>query len=114
LVFVYGTLKRGCGNHGVMVRAGGKLLGPGEVDGYACVDTPWYPYAVPRAGATIAGEVYAVANLGPLDRLEGYPSHYDRALADTRFGQAWIYFCDPAGVADHIAAYGFTKEWSQS
>ena len=112
-VFVYGTLKRGMGNHRVMQEAKGRLLGSGSVYGYACINTPWFPYAYKKEGARIIGEIYAIPkeNIADLDVLEGYPHFYNRAVTDTSFGPAWIYFLDHPDQ-HHITTYGLVEEWT--
>ncbi|EGV18236.1 gamma-glutamylcyclotransferase family protein [Thiocapsa marina] len=91
-VFVYGTLLRGEVNH--------HLLAPAEYLGAhrtaACFSLYLlraYPGAVRGGGTAIHGEVYGVdrAGLRRLDRLEDYPTLYDRQLLATPYGRAWIY-----------------------
>jgi len=80
LVFTYGTLKRGFGNH--------RLL---EGARFISLAMTWLPFHVVDVGFPIAfkrgpkrkpviGEVYEVtdAQLARLDRLEGVPTHYQR------------------------------------
>ena len=79
LVFVYGTLRAGFANHGLL--AGAHALGRARtVASYAlCVDR--YPYlAESPARSRIVGEVYGVtpAMLATLDRLEDHPRWYRR------------------------------------
>jgi gamma-glutamylaminecyclotransferase len=74
LVFVYGTLKRGFGNHGLLsgqVFEGEAETGPGfelyALDGYPGM------VAAPGAAGRVTGEVWSVdaACLAQLDELEG-------------------------------------------
>lgn len=74
LLFVYGTLKRGCCNHGQL--AGQEFIGEARTaPGYRLYDLGGYPglvaHAADRAGVT--GEVWAVdaAALRRLDDFEG-------------------------------------------
>ena len=86
-VFVYGTLKKGHYNH--------YLLGASTYLGKASTVAPHimigesytFPYVLGKAsqfpgkqGHLIQGEVYEVEDhvLVQLDRLEGYPKHYDK------------------------------------
>ena len=104
-IFVYGTLKRGHGNHrqledatfqGEAVTVDPFAL---HVDGLPMVDrcNPVSP---------IHGEFYLVddATLADLDRLEGHPRYYQRhltriILADRTITAAWMYFGNfPSGV----------------
>jgi gamma-glutamylcyclotransferase (GGCT)/AIG2-like uncharacterized protein YtfP len=98
LVFVYGTLKRGHGNHHWLLDA--PFLGEAVLPDVVLHDLGPFPMAVPGEGV-VRGEVYRVdaAGLARLDRLEGYPRLYDRRplpLADGR--QAWVYLGRPHQV----------------
>ena len=73
-IFVYGTLKRGGGNHALL--AGQKFLGPGRTaPGYTLYLLGDYPGMVHLANdqAGVTGELWAVnaACLKQLDALEG-------------------------------------------
>jgi gamma-glutamylcyclotransferase (GGCT)/AIG2-like uncharacterized protein YtfP len=103
LVFVYGTLKRGHGNHHWLLDA--PFLGEAVLPDVVLHDLGPFPMAVPGEGI-VRGEVYRVdaAGLARLDRLEGYPRLYDRRplpLADGR--QAWVYLGRPHQVR-HVSA----------
>ena len=98
LVFVYGTLKRGHGNHHWL--AGAPFMGEAELPQVVLFDLGPFPMAVPGNGRVI-GELYRIdaAALARLDRLEGYPRLYDRRplpLADGR--SAWVYLGRPHQV----------------
>lgn len=110
-VFVYGTLKRGYSNHAVMTDAGGVFRGETVIQDYSCINTPWFPYAVPEKGSFLEGEVYEVEDLEILDHLEGYPHLYNRQITQSRFGDVWIYFCEKDEINDYIKEYGCTKRW---
>lgn len=74
LLFVYGTLKRGCQNHHHM--AGQEFVGAARtVPGYHLCDLGGYPAIVARAGHPdgVIGEVWAVDTEGlkRLDQFEG-------------------------------------------
>ena len=91
-VFVYGSLKRGFCNHGLLRRAAylGEHATPAR---YTMYDLGPYP-AVSIGGRTpISGEVFAVDKLTlvTLDKLEEYPRVYDRIRIATPFGSAWMY-----------------------
>ncbi len=100
LVFVYGSLMRGFGNH--------PLIEAGTFEGEACTAAATYrmhdlgafpgvrpaPGTPGRSGERIRGEVYSVDDdgLAALDRLEGHPTFYRRQrvqLADGR--EVWMY-----------------------
>ena len=74
LLFVYGTLKRGCSNHAFL--DGQSFVGAAETaPGYALYELDGYPGMVSAAGdpAGVSGEVWSVddACLARLDELEG-------------------------------------------
>jgi len=101
LVFVYGTLRRGCPNH-ALLEGRAQSLGPGRTKlPYALyVDADGIPYVKedePRH--PIAGELYLVgdAALADLDALEEHPDDYERrevpVILDDGTGRvAWLYF----------------------
>lgn len=108
-VFVYGTLKRGHSNYGLL--AGSELLGRCNLHGdYIMLDLTYYPGCVRTSGVSghsrrnICGEVYAVdeTTLYSLDLLEGHPNYYKRSKIITPFGNAWMYFL-PVGSLDTYA-----------
>lgn len=76
-VFVYGTLLKGCCNHGLL--EGSFFLGEAEVKGLAVYDLGAYPGARFEKGSTVLGEVYEVdaETLRRLNILEGKGSLYD-------------------------------------
>ena len=82
LVFVYGTLKRGFGNHRVMVAAGGEYLGAATRQFAKLVHLGGFPGLVETNNPDdiVYGEVYKVERLGPLDMLEGYRSSADDGM----------------------------------
>ncbi len=97
-MFVYGTLKRGEGNHPWL--AGAPWRGEASLEGVALHDLGPFPMAVAGEGVC-HGEVYAVAaaTLARLDALEGHPRLYERQwhpLADGRW--AWVYLGRPRQV----------------
>lgn len=112
LVAVYGSLRRGMGNHRVLERNDAQLLSTERITGFEMFSLGAYPFI--RSGeGEITVEVYAVPITGmrDLDALEGYPSFYDRKLVQTTKGQAWIYFIDdrdgrvPVPDGDWVAFY---------
>lgn len=74
LIFVYGTLKRGCSNHAFL--AGQAFLGEARtVPGFRLFDLDGFPGMVPRADDRdgVSGEIWSVDPecLARLDILEG-------------------------------------------
>lgn len=91
-IFVYGSLRRGGYNHGLLRRA--RFLGyERTAREYTMVDLGRYPGVLSGGGTAVLGEVYAVsaATISRLDRLEDYPRSYDRRRIPTRSGDAWLY-----------------------
>jgi gamma-glutamylcyclotransferase (GGCT)/AIG2-like uncharacterized protein YtfP len=96
LVAVYGTLKKGFGNHYLI--EGQKFLGIGETPpDYAMLSFGSYPGAI-DGDERIQVEVYEVENkaLQRMDNLEGHPSFYRRNLTpiimdNGDIKEAWMY-----------------------
>jgi gamma-glutamylcyclotransferase (GGCT)/AIG2-like uncharacterized protein YtfP len=97
LLAVYGTLKRGCGNHALIANA--QYIGSDKLQEISLYDIGPYPGARLEASAGIEIEVYAVtpSQLARLDLLEEYDpadpsgSLYTRESLETRFGSTWVY-----------------------
>lgn len=113
-VFVYGTLKRGNGNHRLLEDS--VFVEEATVKGYGLTPGGGFPYAIPCENLTARGEVYAVeeATMARLDGLEGFPYHYTRDYVDVtlRCGmvvQAWLYV---SASPDHQRHRGtLVEEW---
>jgi gamma-glutamylcyclotransferase (GGCT)/AIG2-like uncharacterized protein YtfP len=104
LIFVYGTLRKGHGNHHLLKDAHWYGVGRTE-EQYALYLVSGYPYVNGKESRyPIIGELYGVddATLATLDRLEGHPRYYERReVAVTVDGErysAWMYFHDPPGI----------------
>jgi gamma-glutamylcyclotransferase (GGCT)/AIG2-like uncharacterized protein YtfP len=94
VVFVYGTLKRGCSNHHWL--AGAEYRGEAQLPGLALHNLGPFPMAVASSSATapLCGELYAVSasQLALLDQLEGVPRLYRREQRQLASGAAvWVY-----------------------
>jgi len=100
LVFVYGSLKKGFGNHSVL---GSSRLVSESVTVDAAYDMGSfraYPACVKNGENVIHGEVYAVNRntMRNLDRLESNGVFYNREQVDVRLlnenktVKAWVYF----------------------
>jgi gamma-glutamylaminecyclotransferase len=107
VVFVYGTLKRGCPNHFFLDQA--RLLGVARtVERYALYEDEYPRLYKGEQVSRIQGEVYEIdeETLARLDRLEDHPHSYRREEALVELGpgrtlSAWIYF-SPSGRGRHI------------
>lgn len=92
-VFVYGTLKRGFGNHEYLLSKS-KFLGEHVTDpAYTMVSCGGFPGVIESGSTPITGEVFEVTEeeLLDCDRLEGHPNWYRRKLIPTPYGEAWVY-----------------------
>lgn len=105
-LFVYGTLKRGCRNHGAM--RGAEFVEDALTEtGYLLVNCGAYPGLVRapngQAGMAIRGELYRVNErlLADLDRFENVPVEYVREtirLGDGSEAEAYFYMLPAAGL----------------
>jgi gamma-glutamylaminecyclotransferase len=105
-LFVYGTLKRGCRNHGVM-RGAEFVDEVATQPAYLMVNCGSYPGLVKAAndqtGMSIRGELYRVDEemLVVLDRFEDVPAEFVRGtiwLEDGSEAQAYFYILSTAGL----------------
>lgn len=97
LVAVYGSLRKGLHNHALLHNADFK--GTAVANGFKMFSMGSFPFITHQDATeqdTIQIEVYAVTpeEMRNLDRLEGFPSFYNRELIDTPYGKAWIYYID--------------------
>lgn len=96
-VFVYGTLKRGFENNGVMT--GATYMGPATVPGYELHALVLYPVMVPSAEAArvVHGEVWRVSSkiLKRIDNFEGVNAglfvRYPVNLQNGESADAYVY-----------------------
>lgn len=115
-VFVYGTLKKGFGNHRLLSRS--RFLGEAVTKELYALYVSGIPFVIrDEQVSPIHGEVYLVNQvvLEDLDNLEGHPSWYKReqvfvCLQDDKckksYIYAWIYFFpEPAGQVQADGIY---------
>ena len=108
-VFVYGSLKKGFANHGILSNA--KFIGKYVTEpSYTMYDLGAYPSITLDGDTSIHGEVYEVDDLYRLDVLEGCPDYYQRIEIKTKYGLAWVYYYEPK-FAHGVIASG---EWHVS
>lgn len=105
-VFVYGTLKRGWGNHRILEVPDAVFMGNAMTKEkyFNMVSLKNFP-AVTRGGdCSIIGELYRVKKpvLDQMDVLEGHPSFYERSIIPVYLEHntntehyAWCYFMPP-------------------
>ncbi len=93
LVFVYGTLKGGHGNHHYLGKS--KFTGIDRTRRLYLMDTVGFPTITRHPeGYPVEGEVYEVSKptLDRLDFLEGNGQMYQRVLTELKSGRtAWVY-----------------------
>ena len=112
-VLVYGSLRKGLGNdiHGFARATGtsveflGHAVVEGEMHSYGGFPYVWFPE---ECSAEVVGEVYHLNDpeghlAASLDRLEGYPSFYNRKEVDTPYGKSWVYFFNEKDVHAPVA-----------
>jgi len=105
LVAVYGSLRKGLGNHRVL--GDSECVGKGLVTGFGMYSLGGYPALTTLAERTdVVVEVYEADEdtMVRLDRLEGYPTFYDRKKVAVHldageagveaYTTAWIYYID--------------------
>ena len=102
LVFVYGTLRSGFGNHSLL--SSSKFLGKGKTRKKYALYQVGIPFLVENEShKQIVGELYSVSSrvLLGLDMLEGHPKWYQRKkstiIVNGKNYRAWIYFNKPQG-----------------
>lgn len=116
---VYGTLRPKCGNDWLW-KDMAVCIGSTTVDGYRLVTNGSFPYAIPAEGQQIVVDLiapsveHAAVLRTRLDRLEGYPDHYDRVLVQVTFDDAqinvWLYTPnDPYYIEDAVPVPG--NDW---
>lgn len=98
LVFVYGTLKRGYGNHRILKNS--FFHGVYQTEPNFSLYDGVFPYAFDKGGEEIRGELYDVDDetLHRLDMLEGVPYHYNRI-------KTWVSFIAGGGDDHSYEAY---------
>lgn len=101
LVAVYGSLRKGMGNHPLLDNNDSVHLSTERISGFEMYQYggSYFPF-IRHGDGEITVEVYAVDSgvLRRLDMLEGYTQDgngfYNRELVQTSKGQAYIYFID--------------------
>tara|TARA_R110000744_G_scaffold3989_2_gene14700 strand:+ start:539 stop:1018 length:480 start_codon:yes stop_codon:yes gene_type:complete len=116
-VFVYGSLKHGEGNSGILSTC--DLVAETQTLSQWVLGDIGFPYAFPSTITPpehkdllfpVKGEVYAVTGedkyrvFTNLDGLEGYPSHYNRTVIRTVSGHyAWMYIQEDWDCTEYCA-----------
>lgn len=98
-IFVYGTLRRLCGNFANYLKDAVFVGTERTLERFTMYDLGGCPAVVSGGDIGVLGEVYDVTGpaLAAIDSLEGYPDLYDRKLTKLADGSdAWIYFLKEA------------------
>jgi len=93
-VLVYGSLREGFGNHRLLEHPDVEKGSRGMIKGFAMYSFGMYPMCSVSPDDTIFVENYLVPEevFIFLDRLEGYPSFYNRKQVEYKDMLSWIYF----------------------
>lgn len=115
-VFVYGSLRKGHGNHAVLDHDSVSFDCNAEINGFAMYSLGAFPGCVAvNSNQPVYGEVYTVDDDNvwqALDALEGHPSFYERHVVTTRKGDdVWIYLLDHATVKGREEVKG--GDWNE-
>jgi len=98
-VAVYGSLKRG-GRINSALNDGTYLGNFKTHPEFTMVNLGAFPGVLHEGKTSIHTEVYEIPEetLRTLDRIEGYPSMYDRENIETPYGDAWMYIYNTTRV----------------
>ena len=124
-VFVYGTLKSGGGLRGLdTISPESMIVGRAKTTypDFEMLDLGAFPGVI-DGEKYIQGEVWEVDEntFDVLDRIEGYPTFYNRKLIPTTQGKAWMYYlkdhenysdCAKSTESDSIETVSETLIWS--
>lgn len=106
LVFVYGSLKKGFGNHRLLAES--QMVDNHVTEPkFSMYSLGAFPCVVPRGDTAIHGELYAVDDetLRRLDALEGVPNFYQRHTINTMYGDAIMYVINKGREAEDRKIY---------
>jgi gamma-glutamylaminecyclotransferase len=122
LIFVYGTLKRGHGNHEVILKNSQFVSCATSVGRYTMADGP-FPIlfdADDEDGFPVRGEVFEVSDmtLAKCDSLEGHPDWYCRhlrpfVLDDGSQVKAWVYIMRGCASTDLVEPVSGVLSWAR-
>lgn len=119
-VAVYGTLKRGYGNHRLL--ADSEFIGKAKTEDAYPLLVNGLPYLYDKVGVgeRVRLEVYDVDDetLDSLDSLEGHPTFYERrkiwvSMDDWSKSECWVYFINqelPRGTTREQMCFSYTGQ----
>jgi len=103
-VFVYGTLKKGNSIRGLTMFQGADFVADATTKNatFGLYDLGSFPAVGVNGDNKIAGEVWEVdkETFDMLDRIEGYPTFYNRVEVETSAGNAWMYYIPDIEMMD--------------
>ena len=108
-VFVYGSLKKGLGNHGIMKNINAEFVGYDTIHGqFTMVSWGGFPAVCHDSSVDGAVPVYGQLfrippeGLAALDALENHPRWYRREKLATDYNEtrAWIYLMPESEIGD--------------
>lgn len=111
-VFVYGSLKKGLGNHSLLTIAEAEFVGFDSISGqFSMISYGGFPAACHNSAvecAPVFGEVYRIhpEALPSLDALEGHPEWYrrEKLMTDVNEIRAWIYLQPESALTENTVA----------
>jgi gamma-glutamylcyclotransferase (GGCT)/AIG2-like uncharacterized protein YtfP len=114
VVFVYGTLRAGEGNHRVIAPHIVRALGEGHIQG-RMYDWKAYPVVCLEQPGVVVGEWYEIERSGLpyLDRLEGYPTLYQRSIVSdiSRNISGYVYHMEAVKAARRSQGVVVSGDW---
>jgi gamma-glutamylcyclotransferase (GGCT)/AIG2-like uncharacterized protein YtfP len=100
-IVVYGSLRAGMGNYGLLSRGNAQLLSTEIVSlPFEMIDMGGFPGLIHAEKVNqMVAEVYGVdeKTYRSVERLEGYPSFYDKHTVETTQGSAEVYVLNQGG-----------------
>ena len=102
LLFVYGTLKRGLRNHGLVQQTHSTFIGEASLKDHAIYTFAVCPFAIEEPGETIHGELIQV-NFDDMYRFDKLECGYSKkrvtvTMSNGKEIQAFIYYWADVGI----------------
>lgn len=114
LYAVYGTLRKGFGNHRLLNNEHCTLLGTETTKpNFHMVSLGGFPGVIPDGKQSIVIEVYEVNSKDVeqrLDWLEGYPNFYQKMKIETQWGTANMYILNESYLSRTVIESG---DWTK-
>lgn len=112
-VVVYGSLKKGFGNHRLLENS--TLINEAVYFTGTMASLGGFPCVTQHGNTKIKGEMYEVDDktLNLLDQLEQHPRWYERKKIHTSGGEAWVYFIDQPSYYEDGRRIVKSGNWGQ-